>query len=381
MASRSTRRGRRWTTICRQLEAEYPQFNRDVRAAVQPLANVLVQNVRPALLVLFGAVSLVLLIACANVANLLLVRAVGRQKEIALRTALGGSRARIVRQLVIESVLLACVGGGVGVLMASWGVTALMTTVTVLPRAGKIGLDLPVLAFALALSVATGLIFGLVPALQATRLDLRDVLNEEGRGSSGGGLRHRRMRSALVVAEIALALVLLVGAGLMLRSFSALVSIDAGFDASKLLIVDLPLSPTVYRDDLPRTTMVERIVERARQLPGVKSAAVTTGLPMTGGGATIHFNIAGTSAKGARGVSARRVPRGDARLFRDARHPVRRGRTFTDRDRAGAPLVGVINESMARQHFADVDPIGQRFAVGTRSRRGDAVHRDRRRGR
>jgi putative ABC transport system permease protein len=352
-------------TISRQLETEYPQFNRDVRAVVQPLASVMVQNVRPALLVLFGAVSLVLLIACANVANLLLVRAVSRQKEIALRTALGGSRHRIVRQLVIESVVLACIAGGVGVIIASWGVTALMSTVTALPRVSKIGVDLPVLGFAVAVSVATGLIFGLVPALQATRLNLRDVLNEEGRGSAGGGVRHRRLRSTLVVAEIALALVLLVGAGLMLRSFSALVRVDAGFDPSNLLVVDMPLSPALYGDDLPRTTMVERVVGRVRQLPGVTSAAVTTGLPMSGGGATIHFNIAGRPPRGPeeyRLAGYRAVTPG---YFETLGIPLRRGRTFTERDRDGAPLVAVVNESLARQHFVGIDPIGQRFAIGT----------------
>ncbi len=171
-------------TISRQLETEYPQFNRGVRARVLPLQDVLVQNVRPALLVLLGAVALVLLIACANVANLLLTRAVGRQKEIAVRTALGGSRGRIVRQLVIESVVLASLGGAAGVLLASWSVSLLMTTVTGLPRAGSIGVDWPVLVFALVTSMATGVIFGVVPALQATRFDIREALNEEGRGSA-----------------------------------------------------------------------------------------------------------------------------------------------------------------------------------------------------
>ena len=237
-------------TVSRQLETEYPQFNRDVRARVTRLQDLLVQNVRPALLVLLGAVSLVLLIACANVANLLLARAVGRQKEIAVRTALGGSRGRIVRQLLVESVLLSCLGGAAGVLVASWGVALLMTTVTGLPRATNIGVDLPVLAFALVISIVTGAVFGALPALHATRFDIREALNEEGRGSAAGGVRHHRLRNALVIAEIALALVLLVGAGLMLRSFTSLQRVETGFNADNLLVIDLPLSPVTYREDL-----------------------------------------------------------------------------------------------------------------------------------
>jgi putative ABC transport system permease protein len=352
-------------TISRQLEVEYPQFNREVRARVQPLHDVLVQNVRPALVVLLSAVALVLLIACGNVANLLLARAVGRQKEIAVRTAIGGSRARIVRQLVIESLVLALLGGGAGLLVASWGVSALMTFTTALPRAAQIGVDVPILFFAMAISIATGILFGVVPAIQATRFDIREALNEEGRGSGSGGLKHHRMRNSLVIAEVALALVLLVGAGLMLRSFAALQNVAAGFDTSNLLVIDLPLSPTTYRDDVPRTAVVDRILERVTRLPGVVATAFTTGLPMTGGGATIHFNIAGRPPKGPqeyRLAGYRAVSPG---YFETLDIPVRRGRTFTERDRQGSPLVAVINESMARQHFADVDPIGQRFAVGT----------------
>ena len=297
--------------ISRQLEAEYPQFNREVRAVVRPLHDVLVQNVRPALLVLLGAVTLVLLIACGNVANLLLARGVGRQKEIAVRSAIGGSRARIVRQLVIESLLLSCAGGAAGLIVASWSVSALMALVTGLPRAGQIEVNLPVLIFALSISVLTGLVFGLVPALQATRFDLRDALNEEGRGSSTGA-RHHRMRNSLVVAEVALALVLLIGAGLMLRSFAALQNKAPGFDVAHLLVVDMPLSPTTYRDDLPRTTAVERVLERVKMLPGVAGAAATTGLPMSGGGADDHVQHRWKAAEGPGRVPACGLPGGDA---------------------------------------------------------------------
>jgi putative ABC transport system permease protein len=352
-------------TIAAQLEAEYPQFNRNVRALVTPLQDLLVQNVRPALLVLLGAVSLVLLIGCANVANLLLARAVGRQKEIAVRTAIGGSRARIVRQLIIESVVLASFGGAAGVLVASWGVSALTGVVTGLPRAAGIGVDVPVLVFAIGISLATGLLFGVVPALQATRFDIREALNEESRGASGGGLRHQRMRSTLVVAEVALALVLLVGAGLMLRSFASLQRVQTGFNTANLVVIDLPLSPQTYREDLARTTVVQRIRERVTALPGVTSAALTSYLPMAGGGATIHFNIDGRPPKGPEEYKLAGYRAVTPEYFETLGIPLRRGRTLTDRDRQGAPIVAVINESMERQYFADVDPIGQRFSVGT----------------
>jgi putative ABC transport system permease protein len=353
--------------ISRQLEAEYPQFNRDLRIRVMPLHDMLVQNVRPALIVLLGAVALVLLIACGNVANLLLARAVGRRKEIALRTAIGGSRARIMRQLVTESLLLAILGGGAGLLIATWSVTGLMTLVTGLPRAGQIEMDTPVLLFAVTVSLVTGVLFGLVPALQATRFDIREALNQEGRGSSSGGVHHHRMRSVLVVAEVALALVLLIGAGLMLRSFAALQRVAAGFDTSNLLVVDLPLSPTTYGADLARTTAVDRIRERVSRLPGVESAALTTGLPMAGAGATVHFNIAGRPPKGPEDYRLAGYRAVTPRYFETLGIPLRRGRLLTEADRDGTPLVAVINESMARQHFADVDPVGQRFAIGTES--------------
>jgi putative ABC transport system permease protein len=351
--------------ISRQLEREYPQFNREVRAKVTPLSEQLVQNVRPALLMLAGAVGLVLLIACANVANLLLARAVDRQKEIAVRTALGAGRGRLLRQLVSESLVLAIAGGVAGVLVGAWGVSLLAQLTTTLPRANAIDVDGWVLAFTLAVSVITGVVFGLVPAIQATRFDIREALNEEGRGTGSGGVKHHRMRAALVVAEVALALVLLVGAGLLLRSFAALQRVDTGFEPASLLVVDLPLSPVSYRQDLARTSMVERTIERAASLPGARRAAVTTGLPMSGGGATIHFNIAGKPPKGPeeyRLAGYRAVTPG---YFETLAIPLRSGRTFTERDRQGAPPVAIINESMARQYFNDVNPIGQRFAIGT----------------
>ena len=348
------------------LEQEFPESNRNVRALVTPLQDQMVQNVRPALLLLLGAVALVLLIACANVANLLLARAVGRQKEMAIRTAVGAGRGRLVRQLVVESVVLSSVGAAVGLLVASWGVSLLTgPAVAGLPRAYLIGVEWPVAVFAMGLAVITGIVFGLVPALQATRVDLRESLNEDGRGSASGSVRHRQLRGALVVAEVGLALVLLVGAGLLLRSFAALTTVSPGFDAGNLLVVDLPLSPTAYQDDVTRSAMVERLTDRVRQLPGVRGAAITTMLPMNGGGATIHFNRAARPPRGPDDyimAGYRAVTPG---YLDTLGVPLRQGRLLDDRDRQGAPAVVVINESMARQFFPDVNPLGQRMQLGT----------------
>jgi putative ABC transport system permease protein len=261
--------------------------------------------------------------------------------------------------------VLAAVGGAAGLLLASWAVSFLTSTsVAGLPRAQNIAVDWPVVFFAMLLSVVTGTVFGLVPAMQATRLPIRNSLNEEGRGGTGSA-RHRRLRSWLVVVEVALALVLLVGAGLLLRSFSTLIRVPPGFSPEKLLVANLPLSPRRYTENAARTAMVERIIERVRTLPGVHGAAVTTMLPMAGAGSTIHFNRSVSPPKGPddyvmagyRAVTPDYLP--------TLKVPLRRGRMLSERDREGAPLVVVINESMARQYFPDRDAVGERIQLGT----------------
>jgi putative ABC transport system permease protein len=352
-------------TIARQLEAQYPDSNKNVRVLISRAQDQLVQNVRPALLMLLGAVTLVLLIACANVANLLLARAVGRQKELAVRVAIGAGRSRIVRQLVIESLVLATVGGALGLLLATWGVSLLSSAaVTGLPRAQRIDVDWPVALFTLILSLATGLVFGLVPAWQATRFDIRESLNEESRGASGSA-RHRRMRSSLVVAEIALALVLLVGAGLLLRSFAAMTRVSPGFNPQQLLVINLPLSPRAYGDAVVRNTAVDRLVERVGALPGVQRAAVTTMVPMAGAGATIHFNRAAFPPKGPEDYVMAGYRAVTPEYLSTLGVPLKRGRLIESRDRAGAPPIVVINETMARQYFQGLDPLGQMMQIGT----------------
>jgi putative ABC transport system permease protein len=352
-------------TIARQLESEHAESNTNVRVLVTRAQDQLVQNVRPALFMLLGAVALVLLIACANVANLLLARAAGRQKEVAVRVALGASRLRIVRQMIVESLVLAGAGGAAGLLIASWGVSLLnVTAVAGLPRAQSIAVDRPVVLFALALSVVTGIIFGLAPALQSAKTDIRESLNEEGRGSSGS-VRHRRVRQALVVAEIAFALVLLIGAGLLLRSYSALTRVSTGFDADRLLVVNLPLSPRTYRENVARTAVVERIVERVRALPSVRGAAISTTLPMAGAGATIHFNRTAHPPKGPEDYIMAGYRAVTPAYLSTLGVPLRRGRMLSDTDNESAPRVVVINESMAKQFFADVDPLGHHIQLGT----------------
>jgi putative ABC transport system permease protein len=352
-------------TIAQQLEAEYPDSNKNIRVLVTPARDVLVQNIRPALMLLTGAVVLVLLIACANVANLLLARSVDRQKEIAVRIALGASRFRIVRQLIVESLVLACAGGAAGLIVASWAVSLLTSTaVATLPRVHTVAVDWPVVWFAFALALVTGIVFGVVPAVQATQVPVRESLNEESRGGSGS-TRQRKIRSVLVVVEVGLALVLLVGAGLLLRSFSTLTRVAPGFNPDNLLVINLPLSRQNYEDDVARTAAVERILERVRVLPGVTGAAMTTMLPMAGGGATIHFNRAAYPPKGPDDYVMAGFRAVTPEYLGTLDVPLRRGRMLSERDRNSAPKVVVINESMARQYFPDRDPLGQRIQLGT----------------
>lgn len=351
--------------IAQQLETEYPGSNTNVRVHVTRTQDQLVQNIRPALVLLTGAVALVLLIACANVANLLLARAVDRQKEIALRIALGASRSRVIRQLVVESVVLACVGGAAGLIVASWAVS-LLTSAAVggVPRMQNIAVEWPVVLFAMGLSVLTGIIFGLVPAVQVTQQPIRDALNEESRGGSGS-VHQRKIRSALVVVEVGLALVLLIAAGLLLRSFSSLVRVSPGFDPANLLVVNLPLSPQKYRDSAVRTGTVDRIIEKVGALPGVQSAAMTTTLPMAGAGATIHFNRAAYPPTGPDDYVMAGYRAVTADYLTTLGVELRAGRLLSPWDRQGGGLVAVVNESMVRQYFADRDPIGERFQLGT----------------
>ena len=335
-----------------RLAKQYPEFNHGVTAEVKPLHDFVVQNVRQSLLVLAAAVAFVLLIACANVANLLLARAVGRQKEIAIRTAIGATRLRIAGQLLTESVVLALAGGAVGLLLAFWTVPLLAALAGAnTPAAAAIALDPAALAFTLVMSILTGVVFGLAPAAQTARVDVSGAINEAGRGSQAGAAHHR-LRSLLVVAEMALATMLLVGAGLLTRSLMRLQDVSTGINPAGVLVADAPLSPIRYATTPQRNLLVDRLRDRLRALPGVTLAEVATAPPFSGNGASIHFNITGRPPKGPEEfiiTGFRAVSDG---YFRALGIPLLSGRAFTTRDREAAPTVAVVNEAFVKRFFA-----------------------------
>jgi putative ABC transport system permease protein len=350
-------------SITAQLEQQY-KVNTGHRANVFSLYDEVVAGARPALLVLLGAVAFVLLIACANVANLLFARSSARQKEMAIRTALGASRSRIIRQLLTESVILAITGGTVGVLLALWGLDLLLAIGgDSIPRVKEIKLDSWVLGFSILISLATGLLFGLVPALQASKPDLNETLKEGGRSASGS-IRRNRTRGFFVIAEVAICLVLLIGAGLMLRSFARLVNVSPGFNPDNLLSMNLALSGSRYGGAEQVASFYQRALERLSSLPGVQSAAATSGLPMAGAFGSRYFGIEGRPPQPAgQGFNAN-VNFTTPGYFQTMNIPLIQGRDFDQRDVMKAPEVVIINQDMVRRYWPDEDPIGKRLAVG-----------------
>lgn len=332
-----------------------------------PIRDTLVRNVRSSLQVLMGAVGFVLLIACANVANLLLVRATGRKREIAVRTALGAGRGRIVHQLLTESVVLAALGGVLGLALGVAGIRALLTVSTAgLPRLGEGGVlvsaDWRVLLFGLVVSLGTGVLFGLLPALEVSRPDLSSALKEGG-GRTGSGFRQNRTRAILVVSEVALALVLLVGAALLMRTSLALTTVDPGFDATNVLTMRTSLTGPRFATSVGVEQVLRLGVDRLREMPGVEDAAATCCVPLQGGFG-LPFVIAGRALEDAPFHGGGGWTTGSDGFFDVFKIPVLRGRVFTRRDDSAAPPVVVINETMANQFWPDGDPLVDRITIG-----------------
>jgi putative ABC transport system permease protein len=350
--------------IAAALEADHPDSNAGLRAAaVRPLRDAVVGNVETALMVLFAAVGLVLLIACVNVANLLLARGIDRRREVAVRSALGASRGRIVAQLLGESVVLALVAGAAGWLLAVWGVDALVAQAeSLIPRATEVAPDARAMAFACAVSILTAGVFGVFPALAITGPDVSRQIREAGgeRGTSRLGAR-----GALVAAEVAIALVLLVGAGLLIRSVWTLHHVDPGFRADGALAVTMTLPATRYAERAAFLQAHDNLLTRFRALPGVAAAGSIRYLPMRGTGEQLRVQIAGRPE-----IPLAERPMVDMLqvtpdLFRALGVPLLRGRTITEDDRADGPLVAVVNEALGRALFAGDEPIGRQLALGS----------------
>ncbi len=359
-------------TITARLRQQYPESNNRRFNRVVSLQNHLVGETGPMLLLLFGAVGFVLLIACANVANLLLASAATRQKEIAIRTALGASRLRVVRQLLTESLILAFAGGVIGLLLALWGVVFMTKLLPPnFPRLGEINLDWRVLIFTLAASVLTGILFGLAPALQISRSDLQESLKESGRNAAGGRRQHR-LRNLLIVGEVALSVVLLVGAGLLFRSFLQLQAVDTGFKSEQVLSLQLSPAGTNYRRDADYISFYKETMERISAIPGVAAVGAINTLPLDKG------PFAGFRIEGRPPLTIDKWPGANYRsvspdYFRTMNISMAQGRTFSDRDVEDAPLVMIINQALAKRDFPGEDPIGKRINLGNNDPQGQPV--------
>jgi predicted permease len=352
-------------TIEARLSDEVPEFNKNYSAEVLPLREQFFGNVRRPLWLMLGAVGFVLLIACANVANLLLSLATSREKEIAIRAALGARRIRIVRQLLTESLLLALLGSALGLAFAWLGIKAL---VLISPRdlvsLQSVGLNLTVLLWTLGVSILTGIIFGLAPAVHISRLNLNDSLKEGGKSESGQASGSRRLRSALVVSEIALAVVLLASAGLLIRSFMRLQQVDRGFNTDNVLTMVIRLPEAKYREDAQLVTFFSQALDRVRQLPTVRSAGMVNHLPLYGGlGSSTGFKIVGRPEPPPGQGPSTDVRVVDAGYFQTMGIPLLRGRNFSDLELKEPKQVILINEALARNYFANEDPIGRRLDV------------------
>jgi putative ABC transport system permease protein len=350
--------------IGKRLEAEYQNDNAHVGVTIDPLQTHMVKGVRTALLILLGAVGFVLLIACANVANLFLARAIHREGEMAVRAALGASRARMMRQLLTESLLLAIAGGALGLLLAVWGTDLLVRLKPQgIPRLGDVRIEAVVLAFTALVTLATGVIFGCMPAWHATKTNLAGTLKDSVRGTAGAAGMHR-LRGVLVVAEMALAVLLLAGAGLLIRSFARLQGVDPGFRPDHVLTAQVSLPDSKYDTDEKRSALFDALIERLAGTPGVRSASAISIRPMSGNSFDIGFSVSGRPKPKPGEQPSMEIRVTTPAYFKTMGVPLRRGRFFTSADTAGAQHVVVLSESAARKYFPNEDPIGREITLG-----------------
>ncbi|MFL6278205.1 MAG: ABC transporter permease [Blastocatellia bacterium] len=352
------------SAIAQRLIEQYPESNTGWGVALIPYQNLVTFNIRWALLVLLAAVGCVLLIACANVANLLLARAASREKEIAIRLAMGATRGRLIRQVLTESVLISLIGGAVGMLIALWSTQALISlNPQGIPRSGEIGVDGRVLGFALLASVAAGILFGLVPAWQSSRANVNETLKESGKSVAGHG-RGRRLRSTLVVVQMAFAFMLLVCAGLLIKSFSQLQRVNMGFNQQHLLTMQVTLPPAQYARPADVLGFYRDASERLGALPGVIAASGISNVPLAGGGPQFIFSVEGrplpTPADAP--IASYRIVTGD--YFATMNIPLIKGRTFTDADKEDSLQVVTVNQNMAELMWPGEDAVGKRLTVG-----------------
>jgi predicted permease len=350
-------------TISRRLEQQYPADDKGWGAVVVPLRDQLVGEVRPALLVLLGAVAFVLLIACANLANLLLAKTLAKSKEIAIRTALGASRIRVLRQVLSETIVLALLGGTLGLLLAQFGIVSIVSFLSAkLPRAGEIGLDGRVLGFTFAMSIVTGVLAGLAPAWRLTKSNVNEQL-KQGSGRTGSDQSGNRTRSALVVAEIALSLTLLISAGLMVRSLWRLRNVDPGFDPHNLLTLTLDLPPVKYAEPRQQLGFVDEVLRHVRVLPGVDSAGAIDALPLSGNGSTQPIAVEGRPSvemSEQPEVAVRTITPGYIHATRVA---MLKGRDFTEADTADKPAAILVSEALAERFWPNENPIGKHLTL------------------
>ena len=351
-------------TIAARAEKAFPASNTGWDTTVISLQESVVGRVRPAMLTLMAAVGFVLLIACVNLANLLLARSSGRRREIGIRSALGAGKWRLIRQLLTESVLLSALGALVGLGLA-WAGTRLLVNLSpgILPRAGEIGLNGPVLAFTGLTALLTGILFGTAPAIQMVKADVNAALRDGGRGNSVG-FRRNGLRSALVIGEVALALVLLSGAGLLMRSFYRLQAVDPGFDAHSVLRFRTNLPRAKYKTDEQQATFYQRALERIRALPGVTAAGAAEIFPLAGDDYILSFTQVGKPPAAPGNQPSALYYMASTGYLPALRIPLKAGRDFTEHDNAGAPQVALINETMAREFYPGENPLGQRLLMG-----------------